>query len=380
MPGDSTCHKEAVMKKTVQKQASKRGISCTLYDPCINDSRRHFPTKMQKMEEALKTKDKRIGFAHCINHSSSEPVNTKYGEFLLGSTLSFQLLPIEPDIIFKSNIEAKQTSCYTVHGFQRIPLKFLNEESGCLPTDWDISDEEQQLLDTLIINEQKSFEIEQETVSQSKCDKWFEYRKNRITASVAHKVFIRKKNYNTLADSLLNPKPSSELPQTVKDALKHGSTYEEVARETYYNFLKYKLKRDVHIRETGLVVQPSLFWLGASPDGLIIDKTDNVGIGLIEIKCPKSKKNSTPLQLVEDKSFYIELQDEKPVLKKKHANGYYSQIQMAMGLTGAQYCDFIVYTFKGLVVIRVPFDNDYFVSLAIKLNMFYKKYFLPKLL
>ena len=380
IPGENSSHKEAVMKKTVQKQVSKRGISCTLYDPRITDSSKDLPTKMQKMEEALRSKDTRIGYAHCLNRSCIDTVNTKYGEYLVGSTLSFQLLPIEPALMFKSNIEEKQTTCPTVHGFQRLPLNFLNEESRCLPTDWDISDEEQQLLDTLRISEQKSFEIEQETVSQNKCDKWFEYRKNRITASVAHRIFSRKKNFSTLADSLLNPKSSSELPQTVRDALNHGSIYEGVARETYYNFMKYKLKRDVHIRECGLVVQPSLFWLGASPDGLIIDKTDNAGIGLIEIKCPKTKKGSTPQQLLDDKSFYIEMQDGKPVLKKEHANGYYSQIQMAMGLSEASYCDFIVYTFKGLVVIRVPFDDEYFVSLIRKLNMFYKKYFLPKLL
>ena len=135
-------------------------------------------------------------------------------------------------------------------------------------------------LDTLRINEQNSFEIEQETVSQNKCDKWLEYRKNRIIASVTHRIFIRKKNFSTLADSLLNPKFSSELPQTVRYPLNHGSIYEGATRETYYNFMKYKLKRDVHICECGLVVQPSLFWLGASPDGLIIDKTDNAGIGL----------------------------------------------------------------------------------------------------
>ena len=64
------------------------------------------------------------------------------------------------------------------------------------------------------------------------------------------------------------------------------------------------------------------------------------GLGFKKIKCPKTKKGYTPQQMLDDKSFYIEMQDGKPVLKKEHANGYYSQIQMAMGLSEASYCDF----------------------------------------
>ena len=58
--------------------------------------------------------------------------------------------------------------------------------------------------------------------------------------------------------------------------------------------MKFHLNRNIDIRETGLVLQPKLFWLAASPDGLVSDKSnENVRqIGLIEIKCPKTKKNS----------------------------------------------------------------------------------------
>ena len=43
-----------------------------------------------------------------------------------------------------------------------------------------------------------------------------------------------------------------------------------------------------------LALQPKLFWLAASPNVLVSDKSneDVRQIGLIEIKCPKSKKNS----------------------------------------------------------------------------------------
>ena len=48
-----------------------------------------------------------------------------------------------------------------------------------------------------------------------------------------------------------------------------------------------------------------------------------------------------------------------------------------MGLSGFDTCDFVVYTFKGLVIMRTEFDVSYFDSLIQKLNLFYKKSMLP---
>ena len=80
-----------------------------------------------------------------------------------------------------------------------------------------------------------------------------------------------------------------------------------------------------------------------------------------------------------DKSFYVELIDGKPSLKKKHSNGYCSQIQMALGLSNISFCDFIVYSFKGCIIIRILFDEVYFKNLITKINNFYNTYLLPAL-
>ena len=51
-----------------------------------------------------------------------------------------------------------------------------------------------------------------------------------------------------------------------------------------------------------------------------------------------------PQGMLKDKNFYVELPDGMPHLKKKHSNGYYSQIQVTIGLSQLKFCDFIVYS------------------------------------
>ena len=139
------------------------------------------------------------------------------------------------------------------------------------------------------------------------------------------------------------------------------------ACELYLDEIKLKLRHFVLVRETGLEMQPSLFWfwLAISPDGLVAYQTSDKKLSLSSI------------DLVQDPNFYVNLENGEPILKKSHSTGYYSQIQLAMGLSGFETCDFVVYTFKGLVIVRTEFDVSYFDSLIQKLNLFYKKFMLP---
>ena len=59
--------------------------------------------------------------------------------------------------------------------------------------------------------------------------------------------------------------------------------------------------------------------------------------------CPSSKFNVTPLDACDDPNFYMEKKNGKASLKRGHV--YYDQVKGLLGLTGAQWCDF-VYTWK----------------------------------
>ena len=133
--------------------------------------------------------------------------------------------------------------------------------------------------------------------------------------------------------------------------------------------MKFKLKH-VSGTETGIVIQPLLCWLAASPEGLITDESITPTLGLIEIKCAFSKRNVHPQDKLKVKNFYVELRDGMLHLKEEHSNGYHSQIQMAMGLSQLKFCDFIVYSFKGMIIIRIPFSEICFIKLTKKLNHF----------
>ena len=62
-------------------------------------------------------------------------------------------------------------------------------------------------------------------------------------------------------------------------------------------------------------------------------------------------------------------------LKKKHK--HYYQIQGQMAITGTKWCDFIVYTFKGLHIERIYFDDVFWSDVLLKLEQFYFMQFLP---
>ena len=114
--------------------------------------------------------------------------------------------------------------------------------------------------------------------------------------------------------------------------------------------------------------------------GLILTKKIQE-IGLLEIKCPRNKRNLSIESIITDKIFYIALsKDKKQYLKKEHHFGYYIQIQVAMGLTGLKWCHFVVYVYSGMIIVKVDFDRDYFQSIIDKMNHYYKDYYINELL
>jgi len=199
-----------------------------------------------------------------------------------------------------------------------LPLHFYERNDMRLPL---TNPKEIAFMSTLKLDRQEAAKLERDTVQQGNCDLWFKARKGRLTSSKCHKVITAQSHYQypDLCREILNPTPMEDFPCHVQESMNYGLVHEPTARKLYIDVMNLKLKRCISVRETGIVVQPSIPWLGASPDGLVID---GGSVGMIEIKCPASKKHSKPSDLLEDPRFYVGYEYGRPVLKKTHRNGY----------------------------------------------------------
>ena len=128
----------------------------------------------------------------------------------------------------------------------------------------------------------------------------------------------------------------------------HGIKYEPVAIDRYHKYM-HSQKTPVHVFKSGFVVCTNSPILGCSPDGgKVIDPNCEDPFGLLEVKCPETKFQVSPLDACSDSKFFCERVGNMCKLKRTHA--YYAQVQGQMGCTGAQCCDFVVHTKKGMSI------------------------------
>ena len=208
-------------------------------------------------------------------------------------------------LTLKTNIKYVTNLVYDndVYDHKKLPLGFIPSNHESIPKNWlNLANAEMSFFDKISHTEENCHKIEENTVQQGNNKCWFNERKYRITSSNGHKVYIRKKNFETLTETFLNPKQVQDLPKFTQEALKHGTKYEPVARERFFEHMKYNLKRHINIRDTGIVIQPYLFWLGASPDGLIVDSLEEFP-GLIEINVQKLNETLVQRNYLKIKNF-----------------------------------------------------------------------------
>src|SRR5207249_11939308 len=108
---------------------------------------------------------------------------------------------------------------------------------------------------------------------QSAEEKWYNARLCRVTASKAHSILTRQKDFEALAARLTT---SAKSVDTV--AMRYGRDTESTARQLFE-----ELHPGVKAKQVGMLVRESQPWLGCSPDSIVL--TDK-GIALHEIKCP----------------------------------------------------------------------------------------------
>uniref|UniRef100_A0A672LW45 YqaJ viral recombinase domain-containing protein n=1 Tax=Sinocyclocheilus grahami TaxID=75366 RepID=A0A672LW45_SINGR len=205
----------------------------------------------------------------------------------------------------------------------------------------------QTIISTADVSEGQAAQIERRTRGQHNSSLWFAARAGRITASCMHHVYATDINSPALSTvkKVCYPKHGPETADTT-----WGIRQEENARKAYIS------------KTRGQHTFPQI---GASPDAIV--RCTCCGKGCIEIKCPSKYKDCTILNACSsnDTNFCLQLVDGQVHLRKGHQ--YYSQVQMQIFVTDSAYCDFVVWTLKDCVVVRITPDTE-FEGLSMKIS------------
>ncbi|KAF3693449.1 hypothetical protein EXN66_Car009125 [Channa argus] len=219
-------------------------------------------------------------------------------------------------------------------------------------------------------------EVEVLTRGQSTNKQWFSWRKNRITASVAHRIahcrFVNGKS-KTPPPSYLSA-ITGEGPNVKTRAMSWGTTMEAEVVRRYQN--------------CGLFIDAHHPWLAASPDGIVTDSRSGQWLLCLEVKCPyKHRQKRVEDACRDDPAFCLEIQEDKdrqepgvaPVYRLKKSHSYYTQIQCQLAVTGLPQADLVVFTLKEMAIVPVKFDADLWEETVSKLEVFYRDAVLPHL-
>ena len=201
-------------------------------------------------------------------------------------------------------------------------------------------------------------EIEFKTRGQSQNDVWKFERTKRLQSSAFGRIckLTDRADKKNLVNSLLNP------TEVFSIAINHGKLNEIAARQKFVDITGKA------VSDCGLFVSKDYPYLAASPDGIVDEHT------CLEIKCPYTAKDS---HVTAETVPYLVMKEGALDLNKTH--NYYYQVQGQMLCANRSTCDFVVYTFKDMKVIKVERDNAFIAEMISKLNEFFNTYYKPAL-
>lgn len=172
------------------------------------------------------------------------------------------------------------------------------------------------------LQEKIQFLLETYGQNDQRTDAWHSKRGEMLTASEIYKALpdATPSQKHEIIMGKLVPRPRTEGPGP--RALVWGTRFEPIAKDIYASFSESELK----IVDTTCIPHPTVSFLGASPDGIILTEGERNG-RLVEFKCPISRLFS----------------DDTPI-----PNTYYHQMQLQMECTGLDLCEYIEFQFKCL--------------------------------
>ena len=236
-----------------------------------------------------------------------------------------------------------------------------------VPTRQELMEKVARFKELLCVTPDKIREIDRNTREQHKSPLWFSARRFRLTASVFGRILrlLPSTPPDSLVKTLLHPK------QVSTPAMNWGKTNESTALSECTKYYRALGNTNIVVCKAGFVVCEEHPFLGASPDAYVHDPHAEDTYGLAEIKCPFKYRNICPNDAAKESDFcskIVSTPEGRSVLELKHSHAYYAQVQGQMAITGRKWCDFVIYTTKGISIERIPYDA-----------MFWNNELLPKL-
>lgn len=191
---------------------------------------------------------------------------------------------------------------------------------------------------------------EGETRGQHTNEKWQQLHRHIVTASNFKKVCRSRGNSELLLSSLFDAKSLDHIP-----AIRHGREHEQSALDAYKSWMADRGKV-VHIRSCGVAVHTQFGFIGASPDGMVFDPSVQPRFGLVEIKCPYTafRDSLTVQQACRQMPDFCCKVDDNGVITLRRDHAYFFQVQGQMAVSGAKWCDFVVWIGKEYVCRENP--------------------------
>ncbi|OCT78455.1 hypothetical protein XELAEV_18029552mg [Xenopus laevis] len=219
-------------------------------------------------------------------------------------------------------------------------------------------------------------QVEKETRGQRDNLEW---RKYRITASIAHQI-----SHSKFANHKTDEIPQSYLKAVVgtgsrvqTTTMHWGIQNEKRAVLAYEKLASKRDGRQVKVEDCGLFIHPMKNWLAARPDGIVKDKCTGETLRILEVKCPYKHREHTIQEACADSKFCLQLNGNSYLLRKDHA--YYTQVQCQLAATQLRNADFVVLTNKETAIVPVHFSPEFWECIEPKLERFYNEAVLPQL-
>ncbi|XP_056014374.1 uncharacterized protein LOC125665758 [Ostrea edulis] len=304
-------------------------------------------TEISEMDMEILKKFKQAPISYLVSTAAGPTVDTPFGAHYIGSPLSYHaplILPItKPRAAENCGSTVFPKALHTC-----VDLECIQN----LTHEWT----------ELNLTQSDAINLEKSTRSQSLNQIWHTERSKRITASNFGLIIRRKKDVNQ--KFLKNTFQKNDFTSS---ATSYGKVNEHIAKQMYIK------KTGHHLHDIGLIVNTELPFLGATPDGIVCDKSES---GLIEIKCPYSVRDKTISEACETRNDFF-LQRNGNTFSLKHEHSHWYQVQGQLLVTGAPFCDFITYTKQDLYVERVYPNKSTMDVLVQKLAKFYVQHFKP---